>query len=69
MLTLIICMIYWSLAASTKHYSSALEKSLLFYQAQRSGHLGPDNKVGWRSDAHLDDQGQNGEDLTGNNLR
>ena len=48
-----------------KEYSEALEKSLLFYHAQRSGRLGPDNKISWRRDAHLDDQGSEGEDLSG----
>ena len=65
MYTLVTYISWLSLTSATKQYSSALEKSLLFYQAQRSGHLGSDNKVSWRSDAHRDDQGQNGEDLTG----
>jgi hypothetical protein len=46
-------------------YSDALHKSLLFYEAQRSGPLPADNRVSWRGDSALDDQGENGEDLTG----
>ena len=46
-------------------YKEALELSLLFYRAQRSGSLGPDNKVPWRSDAHTEDRGRGGEDLSG----
>ena len=38
---------------------------MLFYQAQRSGRLGPENKITWRKDAHVDDKGKEGEDLSG----
>lgn len=48
-----------------KEYSDALEKSLLFYQAQRSGRLGPGNKIPWRRDSHVEDKGEDGEDLSG----
>ncbi|KAK7868026.1 hypothetical protein R5R35_010197 [Gryllus longicercus] len=47
-------------------YGEALWKSLLFYQAQRSGKLsGMNSLVSWRKDSALHDRGQNGEDLTG----
>ncbi|XP_049784317.1 endoglucanase E-4-like [Schistocerca cancellata] len=47
-------------------YKDALQKSLLFYQAQRSGKLsGMDSSLYWRGDSALNDKGQNGEDLTG----
>ncbi len=36
-----------------------------FYNAQRVGHLPPDNGVAWRSDALLWEAGPGGEDLTG----
>ena len=39
--------------------------SILFYEAQRSGHLPDDNRITWRGDSALDDKGYNGEDLTG----
>jgi hypothetical protein len=46
-------------------YAEVLRDSLLFYEAQRSGKLPPDQKVKWRKDSALNDKGQNGEDLTG----
>jgi hypothetical protein len=46
-------------------YKEVLCKSLLFYEAQRSGKLPPDQKVTWRGDSALNDRGENDEDLTG----
>ncbi|KAF0293757.1 Endoglucanase E-4 [Amphibalanus amphitrite] len=46
-------------------YQEVLEKSLLFYEAQRSGPLPPDNRIPWRGDSAMNDRGENGEDLTG----
>ncbi|XP_025831030.1 endoglucanase 13 [Agrilus planipennis] len=46
-------------------YKEALSLSLLFYEAQRSGPLPPDNRIPWRGDSALHDTGQNGEDLSG----
>ena len=40
-------------------------KSILFYEAQRSGDLPNDNRVSWRGDSALSDTGEFGEDLTG----
>lgn len=40
-------------------------KSILFYEAQRSGKLPDDNRIPWRGDSSLLDAGDNGEDLTG----
>ena len=37
-------------------YADALGKSLLCYEAQRSGYLPPDNRVDWRGDSALDDE-------------
>ena len=42
-----------------------LVKSLLFYEAQRSGKLPANNRIPWRGDSALGDKGANGEDLTG----
>lgn len=39
--------------------------SLLFYKAQRSGHLPDNNGIPWRGDSALNDRGQHGEDLSG----
>jgi endoglucanase len=33
-------------------------KAWLFYEAQRSGKLPPDNKIPWRNDSYLDDGSQ-----------
>ena len=40
-------------------------KSILFYDAQRSGKLLADNPIIWRGDSALGDKGNLGEDLTG----
>ncbi|KAH9524325.1 hypothetical protein Btru_054153 [Bulinus truncatus] len=38
-----------------KNYTDALGKSILFYEAQRSGKLPADNRVPWRGDSALND--------------
>merc|ERR1711962_39438 len=38
-------------------YDEALEKSLLFYEAQRSGELPDDQRVTWRKDSAVNDHG------------
>ncbi|XP_045161147.2 endoglucanase A-like [Mercenaria mercenaria] len=45
--------------------NEVLEKSILFYEAQRSGKLPATNRIPWRGDSALQDRGDNGEDLTG----
>jgi len=53
-------------ADGTKYdLNEVLEKSILFYEAQRSGKLPADNRIPWRGDSALGDRGANGEDLTG----
>ncbi|XP_077863410.1 endoglucanase E-4-like [Saccoglossus kowalevskii] len=47
------------------NYSEVIHKSILFYEAQRSGTLPPTNRIPYRGDSALDDMGLNGEDLTG----
>ncbi|MBN6041954.1 glycoside hydrolase family 9 protein [Amycolatopsis sp. 195334CR] len=47
------------------NYGEALQKSILFYDAQRSGVLGPGNRVNWRGDSALTDGQDAGLDLTG----
>lgn len=57
---------YVSTADGTKYnYDEVLMKSILFYEAQRSGKLPPTNRIPWRGDSALTDHGDNGEDLTG----
>ncbi|XP_071479249.1 uncharacterized protein [Diadema antillarum] len=50
---------------SAFNYSEVLHKSILFYEAQRSGKLPNDNRIPYRGDSALDDMGNDGEDLTG----
>ena len=47
------------------NYSKVLEKSLLFYEAQRSGKLPKDQRVTWRKDSALSDGSSAGFDLSG----
>jgi Glycosyl hydrolase family 9/FG-GAP-like repeat len=46
-------------------YGDALTKSVLFYEAQRSGQLPPTNRVPWRGNSALTDGSDVGIDLTG----
>jgi len=43
------------LAISGHDYKQALSKSILFFEAQRSGHLPPNQRVSWRSHSGLYD--------------
>ncbi|WP_435735509.1 glycoside hydrolase family 9 protein [Cellulosimicrobium sp. PMB13] len=52
-------------AATEPNYAEALQKSLFFYDAQRSGDLPDDFRVSWRGDSALDDGADVGLDLTG----
>ncbi len=53
------------LSSAPYNYAEVLHKSILFYEAQRSGALPPSNRIPWRYDSTLTDAGNNGEDLTG----
>ncbi|XP_076256424.1 endoglucanase F-like isoform X2 [Rhynchophorus ferrugineus] len=46
-------------------YKLALKYSVLYYEAQRSGKLPPNNRIKWRGDSAVDDHGDDGEDLSG----
>ena len=46
-------------------YGEAVQKSFLFYEAQRSGDLPNDNRIQWRGDSALGDGSDVGLDLTG----
>nr|DAD28043.1 TPA_asm: hypothetical protein HUJ06_029511 [Nelumbo nucifera] len=46
-------------------YASALTKSLLYYEAQRSGNLPPNQRVQWRGNSGLQDGKDAGIDLVG----
>ena len=47
------------------NYAEALQKSLYFYEAQRSGKLPDSHRVHWRGDSALDDGSDAGVDLSG----
>jgi hypothetical protein len=47
------------------NYAEALQKSFLFYEAQRSGVLPEDNRIEWRGDSAIDDGDNVGVDLSG----
>ncbi|KAJ6806987.1 endoglucanase 6-like [Iris pallida] len=46
-------------------YWKALSKSILFFEAQRSGYLPSDQRVTWRADSALEDGKDSGVDLVG----
>ncbi|MFJ9041118.1 glycoside hydrolase family 9 protein [Streptomyces sp. NPDC102406] len=52
-------------AAPAFNYGEALQKSILFYEAQQSGALPDTNRVTWRGDSALNDGKDAGLDLTG----
>ena len=45
--------------------NEVLHKSILFYEAERSGKLPANNRISYRGDSALKDKGNEGEDLTG----
>ncbi|WP_299403943.1 glycoside hydrolase family 9 protein [Acaryochloris sp. IP29b_bin.148] len=47
------------------NYGEALQKSFLFYEAQRSGPLPSDNRIAWRGDSTLQDGQDVSRDLNG----
>ncbi|MCH5324244.1 MAG: glycoside hydrolase family 9 protein [Eubacterium sp.] len=47
------------------NYGEALQKSLIFYELQRSGRLDGTERTNWRGDSALNDGSDNGVDLTG----
>ncbi len=65
-LTLLLCA-FSVLHASENNpdYVEALQKSIYFYEAQRSGRLPVDNRVEWRGDSALKDGFNEGVDLSG----
>ena len=53
------------LFAQSFNYGEALQKSLFFYEAQRSGDLPATNRINWRGDSGMLDGSDVGKDLTG----
>lgn len=52
-------------AAGDYNYAEVLQKSIYFYETQRSGELPDNNRVEWRGDSGLLDGADVGHDLTG----
>lgn len=52
-------------SCSKYDYNEVLHKSILFYEAQRSGKLPANNRIPWRGDSALEDKGNAGKNLTG----
>jgi len=46
-------------------YDEVIRKSILFYEAQRSGKLPANNRIPYRGDSALGDKGLSNEDLSG----
>jgi endoglucanase len=60
-----ICSAFPVLVQRQFNYAEALQKSLFFYDAQRSGDLPDRFRVSWRADSALDDGRGVGIDLNG----
>ncbi|MCY9399216.1 glycoside hydrolase family 9 protein [Bacillus haynesii] len=52
-------------AKESQNYAELLQKSILFYEAQRSGKLPESSRLNWRGDSALEDGKDVGHDLTG----
>ncbi|KAF5734758.1 endo-glucanase 2 family protein [Tripterygium wilfordii] len=61
-LLLLLCL---PLALASHDYGQALSKSILFFEAQRSGYLPHDQRVTWRANSGLNDGKASGVDLVG----
>ena len=48
----VLCLIT---GAAAFNYADALDKAILFFEAQRSGKLPPGQRVAWRADSALSD--------------
>ena len=54
----------FSAGGDTSEYAEVLGKSILFFEAQRSGALPGDNRIPWRGDSATGDGQDRGLDLT-----
>jgi len=52
-------------SAADYNYAEALQKSILFYEAQQSGPKSPNNRLNWKGSSGLQDGQDAGVDLTG----
>ncbi|XP_055809299.1 endoglucanase 14-like [Solanum dulcamara] len=62
---LVFCLVILFVNAASIDYGAALTKSLLYFEAQRSGKLPSNQRVQWRGDSALKDGKGDGIDLTG----
>lgn len=51
----ILCITFIGTSLAASDYAAALTKSLLYFEAQRSGKLPPNQHVTWRDDSALND--------------
>jgi len=63
--TILIALLVARPVAAQYNYAEGLQKTLFFYEAQRSGKMPVDNRISWRGDSHLYDGRDVGIDLTG----
>lgn len=61
----VLCLTAGSNNAAAFNYADALDKAILFLEAQRSGNLPPDQRVTWRADSGLSDGSAAQVDLVG----
>ncbi|TYK06088.1 endoglucanase 6-like [Cucumis melo var. makuwa] len=61
----LLCVLFPCFSSAAHDYGSALSKSLLFFEAQRSGFLPRNQRVNWRSHSGLQDGKASGVDLVG----
>ena len=54
-----------AISRTTQNYGEALQKSILFYEAQQAGELPEWNRFPWRGDSTLEDGADVGVDLSG----
>lgn len=54
-----------TVSQGNENYGEALQKSILFYEAQQTGKLPEWNRIPWRGDSTLDDGADVGVDLSG----
>ncbi|PIA34653.1 hypothetical protein AQUCO_03700141v1 [Aquilegia coerulea] len=64
-LFLYVCLLWFPFAFAGHDYGQALSKSILFFEAQRSGYLPSTQRVKWRANSGLQDGKTSGVDLVG----
>ncbi|KAJ3701131.1 hypothetical protein LUZ61_004836 [Rhynchospora tenuis] len=65
MVTCMVVLLLAPVAFASHDYAKALTKSILFFEAQRSGYLPENQRITWRANSGLEDGKANGIDLVG----